>query len=184
MCYPLHKRTQSRRLVVLLVAFGLTLPVAAQTLTSSVVAAAGGNASNASYQLASTLGEPILGRAQTATQVYQAGFWLTVEPSTTTGTAIEDGGAGEVPSAYQLAANYPNPFNPQTIIRYALPEPASVRLAVYDALGRRVRVLVDRQQAAGWHETAFAAENLPSGLYFYRLDAGSFSEVRTMLLIK
>ncbi len=92
--------------------------------------------------------------------------------------------AAETPAAYQLAQNYPNPFNPVTRIQYAVSEAAPVRLAVYDVLGREVRVLVDATTAAGVYTVTFDAASLPSGAYFYRLQAGDFSETRRMVLLK
>ena len=89
-----------------------------------------------------------------------------------------------VPKQFSLDQNYPNPFNPATRIRYALPEPASARLTIYDVLGREVSLLVDRQQAAGTYEVTFEAGDLPSGVYFYRLETGPFSEIHQMLLVK
>ncbi len=89
-----------------------------------------------------------------------------------------------LPTEYQLAGNYPNPFNPTTRIRYALPRPEAVELTVYDATGRILAVLVDAAQPAGWHEVAFDASRLPSGVYFYRLKAGAFDEVRQMVLLR
>ncbi len=90
----------------------------------------------------------------------------------------------ELPSTYTLQPNYPNPFNPQTTIPYGLPQATNVRLVVSDAMGRRVRVLVEGRQSPGWHEVVFDASNLPSGVYFYRLEAGSSQEMGQMLLVK
>ncbi len=92
--------------------------------------------------------------------------------------------AGETPEDYSLAPNYPNPFNPTTSIIFELPEQVHARLAVYDLLGREVDVLVNGSMAAGQHEVKFSAANLPSGTYFYKLEAGSFVELRRMLLLK
>ncbi len=92
--------------------------------------------------------------------------------------------AAETPAGYQLAQNYPNPFNPSTRIQYAVSEAASVRLAVYDLLGREVRVLVDATTAAGVYTVTFDAASLPSGAYFYRLQAGDFTETRRMVFLK
>lgn len=89
-----------------------------------------------------------------------------------------------VPDVYSLDQNYPNPFNPLTTISFGLPEDAFVRLAVYDLLGRQVALLVNGQRKAGLHEASFNAANLASGLYVYRIEAGDFSAVRKMVLMK
>ena len=89
-----------------------------------------------------------------------------------------------IPTEFELIGNYPNPFNPTTLIQYALPVQSGVELAVFDAAGRKVAMLVNEEQAAGRHEVAFEAANLPSGIYFYRLYAGSFSEVKPMVLLR
>lgn len=99
------------------------------------------------------------------------------------GVAVEEEEA-PVPEAFALEANYPNPFNPQTTIGFALPDAAEVRLVVYDVIGREVAVLVHGRRAAGRHEVVFDAAGLPTGLYVYRLDTGSFAETRRMLLVK
>ena len=88
------------------------------------------------------------------------------------------------PIRYELEANYPNPFYGVTTIQYGLPAPSSVRLEVYDILGRQVKTLVNGRQQAGWHEVAFDASNLPSGMYLYRLQADSFVKTKTMVVIR
>jgi hypothetical protein len=90
----------------------------------------------------------------------------------------------EIPDVYELEQNYPNPFNPSTVIRYGVPEDAKVTLAVYDILGSKVAELVNGNVAAGIHEVVFDASNLSSGIYFYRLSAGSFTQINKMLLLK
>jgi hypothetical protein len=89
-----------------------------------------------------------------------------------------------MPEDFALYPAYPNPFNPQTLIRYELSHSTQVRLTIFDAIGRKVTVLVDEQQVAGRYEAIFDAEDLPSGVYMYRLEAGSFTQARTMLLVK
>jgi uncharacterized protein DUF4397/type IX secretion system substrate protein len=91
---------------------------------------------------------------------------------------------GTLPSTYDLETNYPNPFNPSTMIRFSTPQTGTVRLAVYDLLGREVRVLVDGLVNAGDHEVRFDAKDLPSGTYLYRLETGSGSLARQMLLVR
>jgi len=86
--------------------------------------------------------------------------------------------------AYELSAAYPNPIGLSTRIAYALPEAGPVRLAVYDALGRRVAVLTDGFKTAGRHTATWHTMGSPNGLYLYRFEAGTYTETRTMMLIK
>ncbi|MFZ0455920.1 MAG: T9SS type A sorting domain-containing protein [Ignavibacteriaceae bacterium] len=90
----------------------------------------------------------------------------------------------EHPKTYMLSQNFPNPFNPSTTIKYALPENEKVTIEIYDLLGRKVAELVNGEVEAGYHEVKFNAGNLASGIYFYRLSAGSFNQVNKMLLMK
>ena len=83
-----------------------------------------------------------------------------------------------------LLGNYPNPFNPETTIRYALPHAGNVRLAVYDLLGQEVAVLVDGSRPAGHYTVRFDGGDLPSGSYVYRLQVGEEVVARTMTLVK
>jgi len=85
---------------------------------------------------------------------------------------------------FRLDQNYPNPFNPMTTIQYQVPTEAKVRLEVYDLLGRKVATLLDRRIPAGYHEVSFDASSLASGVYIYRLVAGSFSKTRKMMVMK
>ncbi len=91
---------------------------------------------------------------------------------------------GELPKAFALSQNYPNPFNPSTAIEYELPTPQHVRLEVFDATGRSVGVLVDGIRPAGTHSVRFDADNLPSGLYVYRLQANGETRTRKMTLLR
>ena len=94
------------------------------------------------------------------------------------------------PEVYALGNNYPNPFNPNTSIKYALPAAGQVKLEVYNVVGQVVRTLVSQQQSAGryavqWNATDNSGQSLSSGIYFYRLQAGdNFLEVKKMLLLK
>jgi uncharacterized delta-60 repeat protein len=89
-----------------------------------------------------------------------------------------------VPVSTRLLGNYPNPFNPSTTISYDLAVDAIVRLVVYDPLGREVMVLIDGFETAGRHEVVLDGSRLASGIYFYRLTAGSFSEMKKLVLVK
>jgi len=98
--------------------------------------------------------------------------------------SVDDDKFATLPNSYQLYNNYPNPFNPTTNISYYIPEAAKVTLDIYDVLGRHVQSLVNDLQPAGKYTVTFNARNLSSGIYFYRISAGSFSEVKRMLLMK
>ncbi|MGE5314424.1 MAG: T9SS type A sorting domain-containing protein [Acidobacteriota bacterium] len=92
---------------------------------------------------------------------------------------------GQAPYTYELAQNYPNPFNPATTIRFSLAKPSRVNLAIYNVLGQKVAVLVNQPlMEAGPHEAGFNAAKYASGVYFYRLEAGSFVSVKKMMLLK
>jgi photosystem II stability/assembly factor-like uncharacterized protein len=90
----------------------------------------------------------------------------------------------EAPSNFTLWQNYPNPFNPTTVITYLIPTKGLVTLDVFDLLGRMVKTLVNERQNAGEHSANFNAENLPSGVYFYRLSVPGFSTTKKLLLVK
>ena len=90
----------------------------------------------------------------------------------------------DLPTTYSLEQNYPNPFNPTTTIEFSLPEATTARVAIYDMLGREVAVLADGRMTAGAHSVEFDASALSSGVYFYRLEAGSFNAVKKMALMK
>ena len=89
-----------------------------------------------------------------------------------------------LPLKFILFQNYPNPFNLSTNIAYQIPERGNVSLKVYDMLGKEVTTLVEEYKDEGRYETNFAAGNLASGIYFYKLQAGSFVETKKMVLMK
>ncbi|MDW7680481.1 MAG: LamG-like jellyroll fold domain-containing protein, partial [bacterium] len=105
-------------------------------------------------------------------------------------TAVTDGTKHDIlPSDYELSQNYPNPFNPTTNINYKLPQNSKVELAVYNMLGKQVRVLIDRNQNAGSHKITWDGKdnygnNLTSGIYFYRLKTDKFNCTRKMIFMK
>ncbi len=90
----------------------------------------------------------------------------------------------DAPISFSLNQNYPNPFNPSTTIRFQVPNSSFVNLKVYDVLGNEVATLVNEEKATGSYEVSFKAANLSSGVYLYKLQAGSFVEINKMLLLK
>ncbi len=89
-----------------------------------------------------------------------------------------------MPDRFSVSQNYPNPFNAATIIRYTLPEPADVKIEIFDILGRKVKTLVQGEQPAGYHRIVWDAGDQSSGIYFYRIQAGDYAETRKMVLLK
>ncbi|NBC16513.1 MAG: T9SS type A sorting domain-containing protein [Bacteroidetes bacterium] len=118
-----------------------------------------------------------------ATNAGGDGPWSAVRSFTTaTNVSVEDGAT--LPTTPRLYANYPNPFNPTTTLRFALPQAGPVTLTIYDATGRRVAQPVSGTLPAGVHTVTFAAHALPSGLYLYALRTGQVYLTRTMALLK
>jgi hypothetical protein len=92
--------------------------------------------------------------------------------------------ASSQPLSYRLDQNYPNPFNPRTDIRYEISDVGFVRLAVYDILGREVATLVNERKSPGRYSVTWDASGQASGVYFYKLEAGHFTETKKLVLIR
>jgi len=88
------------------------------------------------------------------------------------------------PNEFSLMQNYPNPFNPSTTIRYGLPQRSQVTLSVFNTLGESVSTLVNGDMDAGYHEVQFDGSKLASGVYLYRIQAGSYVETKKLLLVR
>jgi hypothetical protein len=132
---------------------------------------------NIEYQSDSIPGSAVNGAAESPAQQH----FLRVKLPSIIG--VKNIGTG-VPQNYSLHQNFPNPFNPTTKIRFEIPTSEFVVLKVYDVVGREVAVLVNEKLTAGLKEFSFNAINLPSGVYFYELRAGSFKETKKMVLVK
>jgi hypothetical protein len=89
-----------------------------------------------------------------------------------------------IPQNFMLTQNFPNPFNASTTIKYAIREETYVTVQIYDLLGRNVAVLVDENQQPGYHQVNWDASSVPSGVYFYKLQAGDFTKTKKMMLVK
>lgn len=90
----------------------------------------------------------------------------------------------DIPEKFYLEQNYPNPFNPVTTIQYSLPQRSNVTLKIYDVLGKEIAVLVNEEKDRGVYNVSFDASHLSSGVYFYRLQAGSFGSTKKMILLR
>lgn len=89
-----------------------------------------------------------------------------------------------IPNKYELGQNYPNPFNPTTKINFAIPKQGLVTMKIYDVLGREVRTLVNEVKQAGNYTVDFNASEFASGVYFYKIQAGEFMDIKRMILVK
>jgi hypothetical protein len=90
----------------------------------------------------------------------------------------------QIAKDYSLGQNYPNPFNPSTTIAYSLPQASNVKLSVYNALGQQVKIVENVYKNAGNYQVTLNANDLNSGIYFYKLEAGQFSQIKKMILVK
>jgi hypothetical protein len=98
-------------------------------------------------------------------------------------TGLDDHGSS-LPAVFSLSQNYPNPFNPATEIEFALPTASDVRLEVFNVLGQRIDMLVNGLLPAGYHSVTWNANSQSSGIYFYKITAGNFSQIHQMTLLK
>jgi hypothetical protein len=99
-------------------------------------------------------------------------------------SGVNDEVSNQTPDNYLLSQNYPNPFNPSTVIKYQLPVEGNVTLKVFDVLGNEVASLLNEYQTEGSYDIQFDAGKLTSGIYFYQLQAGSFTETKKLLLLR
>jgi hypothetical protein len=106
-----------------------------------------------------------------------------IVPNFSTGVS-KDGKLETTPKQFTLSQNYPNPFNPQTKISYSVPKESYITLKVYDLLGKEVAIVAQGTKEAGEYSVVWNADNVPSGVYFFRLQAGTFVQTNKMVLMK
>jgi hypothetical protein len=148
------------------------------SVVSSVIGSGGGPMSNGTYSMNGTVGQAVVGPTAGASYIVDQGFWHTLSVSsgvTPIGSAAE----------FDLEQNFPNPFNPSTVIRFKVPERVKVTLKVMNLLGEEVKRLIDGEYfEAGKYDVDFLAQGLPSGTYVYKLEAGNYVKSRKMVLAK
>jgi hypothetical protein len=112
----------------------------------------------------------------------------TVSSSSGASTAIaargDREGSSSAPAGYALDQNFPNPFNPVTLIKFSIPEAGLVHLTVHNVLGQEVAEVVNREAPAGVFEVSFDASRLASGVYYYKLTSGNFADTKRMVVVK
>lgn len=185
MTYLIERHIAQKGLLLFFLLFsGLISAQAQSQLTLEAIIAGGGTSSSAQISLTGSVGQVVAATASGPKGIAAAGFWPAAFPGGVPTAISPEDPRPTLPQRFSLEPAYPNPFNPTTTIRYALPHAGKVRLAVYNMLGRRVKVLVSRKQEAGVHQVTFHSSQLASGTYLYRIEAGDFVQVRKMTLIK
>lgn len=180
------------RTLILLLIFGGSFLIwqdsqAQSQLSNGVIGNGGVIVSGNNNRLAGTVGQPIIGILGNSANTQQVGFWYQIADIVTYLGKIP----GILPTEFRLERNYPNPFNPSTTIVFAIPTPSTVKLVIYDLLGREVTLLVDEEMQPGEYKATFNGTGFPSGIYFYRLTALSnenhsllFSRTQKLMLVK
>lgn len=162
-------------------AFAVNADAQQFSIPKSVIGSGGGVMTGSGFSMNGTIGQPLIGPTSSTAFTVNQGFWymLRWDP---TGSVKPLAG---VAAGYELAQNYPNPFNPSTLIRFSLPVGQKVTIRVMNLLGEEVhRILDDEWKDAGNWEVDFVAENIPSGTYVYRIEAGGFTASKKMVLMK
>lgn len=170
-------------LVLAVVALAALLAATASAQSSyqispSVIGSGGGGGSGGSYSLIGTVGQPAIGVTSGGSYLHEIGFWY--QPGWIL-TGVED---ETHPTRFELGQNFPNPFNPVTTLRFAVPRESRVTVKLYDVAGREVRTLVDDTYEPGYHTVPLYADGLASGVYFCRMSADTFTETRKLMLLK
>ncbi|MCA0445898.1 MAG: T9SS type A sorting domain-containing protein [Bacteroidetes bacterium] len=129
-------------------------------------------------------GDTIVLRWRLFSDPYTTGWGWFIDDIEIQGTLVSVDDEQAVPFEFSLAQNYPNPFNPSTAVTYTVAKPGLVYLSVYDALGRQVETLVNKQQTAGSYTVHFNGEGKSSGIYFVKMTSGGFTSTRKMMLLK
>lgn len=149
-------------------------------ISNSTLSSGGITTLNANFTLNSTVGEAFVGKSSNAVNQNQIGFWYVYQQTTITDVEDEE----TIPTVFKLEQNYPNPFNPSTIIKFAVPERSNVIIKIYNITGEEVHTLVNEEKERGWYEIKFNSNGLASGIYLYRMQAGSYVNIKKMMLMK
>jgi hypothetical protein len=172
-----------RTTLVMLIA-SLVVPVrsaAQSTIPWSTVDMGFASSSSSTTMLKSTVGQVLVGTMIGTSSIVETGFFA---DTLLRGTVVSVGEHQGIPAEFALHQNFPNPFNPGTTIRFALPRSTMVSLKVYDLLGQEILTLVDGEQRPGVYNVRFDASRISSGMYIYRICAGDFIAAKRLLLLK
>jgi hypothetical protein len=149
-------------------------------ISNSTIISAGQKINGSNYTISNSIGEPIIGKSTTITNQSFAGFWYVYNADLLTDVGKEE----MIPTVFKLEQNFPNPFNPSTIIKFAVPERSIVLIRIYDILGSEIITLVNEEMEAGWYQKNFNAQSLASGVYLFRMEAGNYVNTKKMVLLR
>jgi len=156
--------------------------IAQYSIHHSTFGSGGGMVSGENNAGTVTVGQLVIGSSQNESNTVYAGLWYAAYTPVVTSVDFKDDNG--MPFEYRLEQNFPNPFNPSTVIQFSVPEQTHVALVVYDLLGRQVLNLVDSDLSAGNYSVTFDASGLSSGVYIYRLEAGSYINTKRLVYTK
>jgi len=151
------------------------------TIQQSALTNCGCQSSSDDYSIQDATGQPTpVGQFNSEDFVLYSGLWNNGQTS----TSIDEPPKAIIPDKFHLKQNYPNPFNPTTTIEYSLPKDAVVKILIYDLNGKLIERMVNESKNAGNHRSIWHAENIPTGVYFYQIKAGNYSDVKKCILMK
>jgi hypothetical protein len=159
----------------------LATAVAQHRVPYSALSNGGAVSSSGAYRATAIIGQPAIAQLGSGAYTVRTGFLLIPTSSTQTGVSAAPGSG---PMDFGLGQNFPNPFNPSTTIPFTLKTRCFVTLRLFDGLGREVATVAQGNLDAGRHTVTIDASALPSGVYFYRLEAGPFTALRKATLLK
>lgn len=166
--------------VALISVFFISTAFSQNQISNSVIGAGGNKTFNANYIFNSTVGEPLIGITNNTLNQQSAGFWYVYQQQTITDIKDDE----TIPTEFKLEQNYPNPFNPTTKIKFAVPERSNVLIKIYDILGSEVKTLVNKEMEVGRYDVEFNAGGYSSGIYLFRMEAGSYINIKKMILLR
>jgi hypothetical protein len=151
------------------------------TIQQSAITNCGCQSSSEDYSIQDATGQPIpVGQFNSEDFVLYSGLFNNGQTS----TSIDEPPKAIIPEKYRLKQNYPNPFNPTTTIEYSLPKDSEVSILIYNLNGKLIERIVNEIKNAGNHKAIWQADNIPTGVYFYTIEAGNFKDVKKCILIK
>jgi hypothetical protein len=167
--------------LILLLLLIASVTLAQNKIPVSVLSSGGEKSASAEFILSSTVGESFIGKTINATNQQNVGFWYVYKQSTITVVEEEQ---ELLPTEFKLEQNFPNPFNPATTIKYAVPIKSNVLIKIYNIVGEEVAKLVNEEKDQGWYSLVFESSGLASGIYIYRMQAGTYVNTKKMILVK